>query len=203
MRIGRVVAAVAAWGALSSCGAREQHAGGDSGQTQAPAPAAPRYGLGTVATPAEISALDIDVSPSGEGLPPGRGDVASGERLYRAQCAVCHGASGEGIAPNPPLIGRDPRSGFPFATNAALKHTIGNYWPYATSLFDYVRRTMPLLTPGTLSNDETYSLTAFLLAANGILAAGTTLDSASLVAVRMPAHDRFVPDNRRGGREIR
>ncbi len=203
MRIRRAVAAVAVCGLLSSCRAREQQAGVDSARMRAPAPAARRYGLGTLATPAEISALDIDVSPSGEGLPPGRGDVATGERLYRAQCAVCHGAGGEGIAPNPPLIGRDPRSGFPFATNAALQHTIGNYWPYATSLFDYVRRTMPLLTPGTLSNADTYSLTAYLLAANGILPARATLDSASLVAVRMPAHDRFVPDDRRGGREIR
>jgi hypothetical protein len=81
--------------------------------------------------------------------------------------------------------------------------TIGNYWPEATTLFDYIKRTMPLLEAGSLTDDEVYSLTAFLLAANEILPAGAALDSASLVAVRMPARDRFVPDNRSGGPTVR
>jgi cytochrome c len=81
--------------------------------------------------------------------------------------------------------------------------TIGNYWPHATTLFDYVRRTMPLDAPGTLSDDEVYSLTAWLLAANEVIPAGSRLDSAALVAIRMPARDRFVPDDRTGGRYVR
>ena len=94
----------------------------------------------------------------------------------------------------------------PFTTGGAndvLARTIGNYWPQATTLFDYIKRTMPLSAPGSLSDDDVYSVTAHLLVANEILPAGSALDSASLVAVRMPALDRFVPDDRRGGREVR
>ncbi|HEX9565137.1 MAG TPA: cytochrome c, partial [Gemmatimonadaceae bacterium] len=134
---------------------------------------------------------------------PGRGDAVSGATLYRTHCASCHGNKGEGIAPNPALVGRDPRDGFPFGTDPALVRTVGNYWPHATTLFDYIRRTMPLSAPGSLRDDEVYSLTAFLLAANEVIPPDGGLDSASLVAVRMPARDRFVPDDRKGGREIR
>lgn len=171
----------------------------DRGTAAAPA----TYGLGVPATAAEIAALDTDASPSGEGLPPGRGDAVRGAELYRAQCASCHGAAGEGMAPNPRLVGREPREGFGFGNDPALVRTIGNYWPEAATLFDYIKRTMPLATPGSLTDDEVYSLTAHLLVANEILPAGATLDSASLVAVRMPARDRFVPDSRRGGAEVR
>lgn len=161
------------------------------------------YGLGTPATAAEITALNTDVSPSGEGLPAGRGDATRGAVLFAAQCASCHGANGEGIAPNPPLVGREPREGFPFGNDPKLIRTVGNYWPEATTIFDYIRRTMPLSAPGSLSDEDVYSLTAHLLVANDILPAGASLDSASLVAVRMPAHDRFVPDDRRGGSTVR
>jgi len=160
-------------------------------------------GIGHAATPAEVAAFNTDVSPSGEGLPPGSGDAGQGETLYRTHCATCHGSQGEGIAPNPPLVGREPREGFPFGNDPALVRTIGNYWPHATTLFDYIRRTMPLSAPGSLTDDEVYSLTAWLLVANEVLPAGSRLDSASLMAVRMPARDRFVPDTRRGGREVR
>ena len=101
------------------------------------------------------------------------------------------------------LVGREPREGFGFGNDRKLVRTIGNYWPEATTLFDYIRRTMPLQEAGSLSDDQVYSLTAYLLVANDILPAGATLDSASLMAVRMPAKDRFVPDNRRGGREVK
>jgi cytochrome c len=161
------------------------------------------YGLGTPATAAEITVLNTDVSPSGEGLPAGRGDATRGAVLFAAQCASCHGANGEGIAPNPPLVGREPREGFPFGNDPNLIRTVGNYWPEATTIFDYIRRTMPLSAPGSLSDEDVYSLTAHLLVANEILPAGASLDSASLVAVRMPAHDRFVPDDRRGGPTVR
>jgi cytochrome c len=171
----------------------------DRGASASPA----SYGLGTPATATEIAALNTDASPSGEGLPSGRGDATRGAALFQAQCASCHGANGEGIAPNPPLVGREPRDGFPFGNDPNLIRTVGNYWPEATTIFDYIKRTMPLSAPGSLSDDDVYSLTAHLLVANEILPAGSTLDSASLVAVRMPARDRFVPDNRRGGREVR
>jgi mono/diheme cytochrome c family protein len=201
-RFGEVLAGVVILVAQASC-----HSGSPSrdGRSQATVVMEPEghFALGRAATTADVAALDIDVSPSGAGLPPGHGDVASGERLYRAHCAVCHGAGGEGIAPYPALIGREPREGFPFASDFRINHTIGNYWPYATTLFDYVRRAMPLETPGVLTADETYSITAYLLSANGILPPGASLDSATLTAIRMPARDRFVRDDRHGGPEIR
>jgi mono/diheme cytochrome c family protein len=171
----------------------------DRGETAAPS----SYALGTTATAAEIAALDLDVSPSGAGLPQGLGDAVAGERIYQAQCASCHGAKGEGVAPYPALVGREPREGFSFGNDPKLVRTVGNYWPSATGLFDYIRRTMPLTAPGTLANSEVYAVTAYLLVANEILPAGATLDSTSLMVVSMPAKDRFVPDNRRGGREVR
>jgi cytochrome c len=164
------------------------------------------YGLGTPATAAEVAALDTDASPSGAGLPAGSGDATIGATLYQAQCASCHGANGEGVAGNPPgpaLVGREPREGFNFGNDPKLVRTVGNYWPEATTLFDYIKRTMPLTAPGSLSDNDVYSLTAYLLVSNEILPAGATLDSASLMAVRMPARDRFVPDTRRGGAEVR
>lgn len=174
----------------------------DTDDTGSPA----TYGIGTPVTPAEIAALDTDASPSGSGLPAGSGNATAGAALYQAQCASCHGANGEGAPgnpPGPPLIGREPREGFGFGNDPKLVRTVGNYWPEATTLFDYIKRTMPLSAPGSLSDSDVYSLTAHLLVANEILPAGATLDSASLMAVKMPAKDRFVRDNRRGGQEVR
>jgi cytochrome c len=173
-----------------------------------PAAALPsRLGIGRAATAAEIAAWDVDVAPDGHGLPPGRGTVARGATIFAAKCAACHGAAGEGQVgtpapgqtPAPKLVGRDPRDGFSFGQDPKLVKTVGNYWPYATTLFDYVRRTMPLTAPGSLANDEVYALVAFLLAQNEIIDRAATLDSASLVAVKMPARDKFVPDDRKGG----
>ena len=164
-----------------------------------------RYGLGHAATVAELAVVDIDVTPDGHGLPAGRGSAADGAVLFQQKCQMCHGPKGEGMAPAyPALIGRDPRGeGFPFAKDAKITHTIGNYWPYATTVFDYVRRAMPYPAPGSLSNDEVYALTAWLLASNQVIPADAVLDSASLVQVKMPYRDRFVPDDRRGGREVK
>ena len=164
------------------------------------------YGLGSPASAADIAALNTDVAPSGEGLPPGSGDATRGAALYASQCAGCHGANGEGAPgapPGPVLVGREPREGFPFGNDPKAVRTIGNYWPEATTLFDYIKRTMPLAAPGSLTDDEVYSLTAHLLVANEILPAGATLDSTSLMAVKMPAKGKFVPDNRRGGAEVK
>ena len=165
----------------------------------------PRYALGRAATAAEIAARDVDVAPDGEGLPRGSGTVSEGQAVYASKCAVCHGASGEGKPPQyPALVGRDPRAAqFAFGADPSLKKTIGDYWPYATTVFDYVRRSMPLPAPGSLSSDETYAVTAYLLAANAVIPQAARLDSASLVHVKMPSAGRFVRDDRRGGHEVK
>ena len=170
-----------------------------------------RFGVGRAATPAEIVALDVDVTPDGHGLPPGSGTPTQGAAVFAAKCAACHGAAGEGqagpppagVPPAPKLVGRNPRDGFPFGQDPELVKTVGNYWPYATTVFDYVRRAMPLTAPGTLTNDEVYAIVAFLLAQNEIIDRSVALDSATLVAVRMPAREKFVLDDRKGGATFR
>lgn len=158
-----------------------------------------RYGLGHAPTPAEIAAIDIDVNPSGVGLPAGQGTAAAGAVVYAQKCAACHGPKGEGIDKNPKLIGKDPPAGTVFAADFKQPKTIGNYWPYATTVYDYIHRTMPLTSPNSLTPDETYGLVAFLLTENGIISPGTTVDARSLPAIKMPAQKQFVPDNRTGG----
>jgi cytochrome c len=157
------------------------------------------YGLGHTPTPAEIAAIDIDANPSGVGLPAGQGTAATGAVIYAQKCAACHGPKGEGIEKSPKLVGREPPAGAVFAADFKQPKTIGNYWPYATTLYDYVHRTMPLSSPNSLTPDETYSLVAFLLTENGIIQPGTTVDAKSLPAIKMPAQKQFVPDNRTGG----
>lgn len=195
-RLGRLAAAGFVAISVAACGASSRVSSDADG---------PTFGLGRTPASAELALVDIDVAPDGHGLPAGRGTVAEGQSLYRAQCQMCHGANGEGMAPVfPALIGRAAAGeGFPFAKDFKLEKTIGNYWPHATTLFDYIRRAMPHPAPGSLSNDQVYSLTAYLLAANDIIAANAALDSASLVQVRMPYADRFVADDRRGGRELK
>ena len=173
-----------------------------------PAPEAPeRFGVGRPATAAEIAAWDVDVAPSGAGLPQGSGTPMQGAAVYAAKCAVCHGATGEGQVGTPPLgvpaaprlVGREPRDSFPFGKDPKRVKTVGNYWPYSTTVFDYVRRTMPLSAPGSLTNSEVYAVVAFLLAENGVIEKTAVMDSVTLPAVRMPARDKFVVDDRKGG----
>jgi len=163
------------------------------------------YGLGHTASVAEIAERDIDAGPDGAGLPAGNGTVAQGGTIFTQKCASCHGANGEGRPPMyPALVGRDPSAeNFVFGRNPNLKRTIGNYWPYATTVFDYVRRAMPQTAPGSLTNDELYAVTAYLLAANQVIPTDASLDAHSLAAVKMPYVTRFVPDNRRGGPEVK
>ena len=160
------------------------------------------YGHGRIPSATEISEWDIDIRPDGEGLPVGTGSVEEGRDLYAAQCAICHGARGVG-GPFDVLAGRVDNDGFPFADAPATKKTIGNYWPYATTIFDYTRRAMPQDRPGSLADDEVYALTAYLLFLNGLLDSDARLDRTSLPKIEMPSRDRFVPDDRRGGAEIR
>lgn len=157
-----------------------------------------RLGLGRPATPQEIAALDLDVNPAGIGLPPGHATAVSGAGVYAAKCARCHGAKGEGVTPSPALVGRIPGDSFPFGNDPKLVKTVGNYWPYATTLYDYVRRTMPIDAPGSLTPAEIYGVVAVILADNGIIESTAVIDATTLPKIRMPARDRFVPDDRRG-----
>lgn len=158
------------------------------------------FKIGRPATAAQIAAWDIDIRPDGAGLPPGTGTAATGKTIYMAKCAACHGTGAEAIdakLPGPPLMNDNAGADY-----RKLK-TLGNYWPYATTIFDYVRRTMPYNAPGTLTADELYSLTAYLLFANKIIDERTVMDARSLPKVNMPAKRLFIPDNRTGGPEIR
>ncbi len=162
-----------------------------------------RYGVGRPATRGEIAAWDIDVNPSGAGLPAGRGTAAAGARVYAAKCAACHGANGEGLPAGPALVGREPREGFPFGQSLKYTRTVGNYWPYASTLYDYINRAMPATAPGSLTADEIYGVIAWILSRNEIIDSTAVMGPASLPRVRMPARDRFVPDDRRPGAEFR
>ena len=164
---------------------------------RAAAPIGPsRYNIGRPATPADIAAWDDDVMPDGTGLPPGSGTPSAGATIFAARCAGCHGKTGK-EGPNDVLVGADPRQGFPFSKDPNLPHTIGNYWPYATTVFDYIRRAMPPDAPGSLSDADVYNLTAFLLRANELIAADAVIDATTLPKVKMPALEHFVPDTRR------
>jgi cytochrome c len=183
---------------VAATDARPTFADYDAGAVSGGPGAGRSYGLGASATATHIARLDFDVGADGAALPPGRGSVSDGDMLYKAQCAMCHGQRGEGMLPAyPALIGRDPAGeDFKFATDPKLVPTIGNYWPYATTIFDYIKRAMPLTAPGSLTDDQVYALTAYLLAANDVIPDSTTLDAAGLRAVRMPYVDRFIPDAR-------
>lgn len=161
-----------------------------------------RFDLGRPATHAEIARMDIDVMPDGTGLPPGGGTPEEGQALYDAKCRHCHGENGRG-KPFDRLVGRIEGDAFPFGEDPRTPRSIGSYWPYATTIFDYTRRAMPLERPGSLTDDEVYALTAYLLFENELWPSGARLDGASLPKLVMPARDRFVPDDRRGGKEVR
>ena len=154
------------------------------------------FGFGSDASEARIAMWDIDIKPDGEGLPPGSGTVAEGQRVYLTYCVACHGATGtEG--PNDRLVSRAEWEQWP------NDPTVGNYWPYATTLYDYIRRAMPQLTPGTLTSDETYAVIGYILNMNGLVAADAVMDATTLPDIEMPARDRFVTDDRQGGPAIR
>jgi S-disulfanyl-L-cysteine oxidoreductase SoxD len=146
------------------------------------------YGFGRPATPREIAGWDIDISPEGAGLPPGRGDVRQGETIFATKCASCHGAHGEG-KPMDRLVG-----GIGTLRDKKPEKTVGSFWPYATTLFDFVRRAMPLNAPQSLTPDEVYSVSAYVLFLNGIVPQDTILDAETLANVKMPNRDGFVSD---------
>ena len=142
--------------------------------------------LGTPVDAAELEALDFVVMPDGSGLPEGSGTVLAGAELYAGQCLACHGDKGEnGI--NDRLAG-----GIGSLTGERPVKTVGSYWPYATTVFDYIRRAMPYQEPGSLTAPEVYSLTAYILYLNGIVDESTRLDARSLPEIEMPNSDNFV-----------
>jgi mono/diheme cytochrome c family protein len=144
------------------------------------------YGIGRAATPQEIAGWDIDASPSGAGLPPGRGDVRQGAAIFAEKCASCHGAGGEG-KPMDQLAG-----GLGTMNDMKPQKTVGSFWPYATTLFDYVRRAMPLNAPQSLTADEVYAVSAYVLFLNGIVPEDATLDADDLTKIEMPNRGGFV-----------
>jgi S-disulfanyl-L-cysteine oxidoreductase SoxD len=143
-------------------------------------------GLGRVASPDEIASWDVSISPDGAGLPPGRGTAKQGETVYAEKCVACHGEKGAG-KPNDQLVGgRGSLSG-----QAPVK-TVGSFWPYATTLFDYVRRAMPLNAPKSLSDDEVYAVSAYILQLNGIIGEADVMDAQTLPQVQMPNREGFI-----------
>lgn len=152
---------------------------------------AARYDVGRPATPREVRTADISVAPDGAGLPPGHGGVDEGRVVYRKSCAGCHGALGQGVSEYPAVVG-----GQGTLRTAAPLLTIGSYWPYATTIFDYIRRAMPYQQPGTLRPRDVYAVTAYLLFLNHIIPAHTDLNERTLPTVRMPNRDGFVEDPR-------
>lgn len=180
--------------------------GTDSSQGSESASAETRvaqFGFGTPASDQVIALWDIDVRPDGRGLPPGSGSVSDGQALFRVRCAHCHGATGR-EGPNDRLVG-ERFDDFPFGQSRELRgqRTVGNYWPYATTLFDYIRRAMPFDSPGSLTAEQIYSAVAFVLYLNELVPEDAVMDATTLPEVIMPARDRFVPDDRTGGAVIR
>ncbi|MEL6477175.1 MAG: c-type cytochrome [Pseudomonadota bacterium] len=149
-------------------------------------------GLGRLATPDEIAAWDIDIRPDGVGLPEGRGDVFTGEELFAEQCAVCHGDFGEGVDRWPVLAG-----GQGTLTAERPVKTIGSYWPYLSTVWDYVHRAMPFGYAQSLSDDEVYAITAYLLYANDLVDDDFELSHENFSDVRLPNEANFFPDDRR------
>lgn len=152
---------------------------------------APRYHLGRDATAADIAAVGISVGPDGTGLPPGKATAREGRPLFESKCASCHGLHGEGNAPYPPLKGGEGS-----LKSAQPILTIGSYWPYATTVWDYINRAMPYPSPGTLTSQEVYELTAYVLYLNGIVTERQVVDQKKLPLIRMPNRQGFIADPR-------
>ncbi len=159
----------------------------------APAAADGPYDFGAMPSAAEIAAVDIDITPNGGGLPPGEGTHGRGAEVYAERCAVCHGETMEGVKEmgGAALIG-----GRGSLASEAPKKTVESYWPYATTLFDYIRRAMPFDAPGSLSDHEVYALAAYILGEAGIVGKKAVLNANSLARVRMPNRNGFNPDPR-------
>jgi S-disulfanyl-L-cysteine oxidoreductase SoxD len=171
---GALLVSVAAFGWISSAAAQS-----------ARVPEGPK--LGVPVTAADIANWDISVGPDGAGLPPGKGTAATGAAVYQAKCLACHGEKGAG-KPSDQLVG-----GQGTLRDANAVRTVGSYWPYSTTLFDYIRRAMPYVAPQSLTGDEIYSLAAYILYLNGVIAENDEMNATTLPQVKMPNRDNFVP----------
>lgn len=147
--------------------------------------------LGATPSAALLAAMDISIPPSGAGLPAGSGTVAQGEKVYVAKCQSCHGAKGVG-KPADALVG-----GIGSLASGKPMRTVGSYWPYATTLFDYTRRAMPATQPMSLTNDEVYAVTAYVLHLNGIVPEAAVMNAQTLPQVKMPNRDGFIDYSRK------
>jgi mono/diheme cytochrome c family protein len=170
---------------LAGCGALVAVASASSAAGQLPT-----YGVGRAPTAEEMKAWDLTIPPDGQGLPPGRGTAALGKPIYVERCASCHGEKGE-----------DPKysrlvGGHGSLVTAQPVRTIGSFWQYATTLWSYIRRAQPFDEPGSLTPDQVYAVTAYLLHLNGIVKEDEVVDAATLPRIRMPNRDGFVPDPR-------
>jgi mono/diheme cytochrome c family protein len=142
--------------------------------------------LGKDISATDLAAWDIDIEPDGAGLPPGSGTDAQGATVYASKCVACHGVKGEGGL-GPILIANHPIKGIDETTLV-----LAGYWTYSTTLFDYIRRAMPWQSPNSLTNDEVYALSAFILAENGLIPRGQVIDASTLPKVRMPNRNGFI-----------
>ena len=150
-----------------------------------------KLNIGSPATQEQIAGWDIDVRPDGKGLPPGEGSVLQGETLYEAQCASCHGVFGEGAGNWPVLAGGEGT-----LKEARPEKTVGSYWPYLSTLWDYIHRAMPFLTPQTLSDDEVYALTAYILYLNEMVEDDFVLSQENFTTIKLPNEGSFKQDPR-------
>lgn len=162
---------------------------GFAGASLAQSPAVPSPGLGKAITEADIKAWDIAAMPDGKGLPAGSGTAAAGATIYASKCSACHGDGGKGanVPGAGPLIG-----GAPLTNGIDTPKTIANFWGHSTTLFDFIRRAMPFNQPRTLSGDDVYALTAYLLAINKIIGDADVMNAQTLPQVKMPNRDNFI-----------
>lgn len=150
----------------------------------------PKYKVGRPATAEEIKATDQFMAPDGTGLPPGKGTAAEGRDIYSRRCARCHGAQGQGDEEGPLAGGKGTLN------TAKPLRTVGSFWPYATTIYDYVHRAMPFDNPGLLDANQTYSVVALILHFNGIIGEKDEMNAQTLPKVKMPNRDGFIKDNR-------
>ena len=148
-------------------------------------------GLGRPATQEEVTAWDIDIRPDGTGLPEGSGDVFTGEEVFAEKCAICHGDFGEGVDRWPVLAG-----GFDTLRSERPVKTIGSYWPYLSTVWDYVHRAMPFGEAQSLTDDEVYAITAYLLYVNDLVDDDFELSHKNFADVRLPNEENFFMDDR-------
>jgi S-disulfanyl-L-cysteine oxidoreductase SoxD len=162
----------------------------------------PTYGVGRAPTAEELKAWDLTIPPDGQGLPPGQGTAVLGKPVYAERCAACHGENGDDPKYRALVGGRGPLTSAELSENldwvlgGKPVLTIGRFWPYATTLWSYINRAQPFDDPGSLTHDQVYAVTAYLLYLNGIIGEADVLDAGTLPSVKMPNRNGFVPDSR-------